>query len=112
MTQFKWEKKGKIFDPNGESVFMQNYAQNPNAIELEDRIRIYFTTRPQKSEDGSFISYTSFADFDKNNLSKILYIHKEPILNLGKMGDFDQFGIMPGSLVQLKEKKMKYGSIM
>lgn len=104
MAQFHWEKKGKIFDPTGISPFMQSYAQNPNAIELEDRIRIYFTTRPERSADGSFVSHTSFADFDKNDLSKIIYVHKKPVLELGNVGDFDQFGIMPGSIVQLKEK--------
>ena len=103
MTRFNWEKKGKIFDPTGISPFMQSYAQNPNAVELEDRVRIYFTTRPQKSEDG-FVSYTSFVDFDKNDLSKILYVHKEPVLQLGDIGDFDQFGIMPGSVVRIKDK--------
>lgn len=83
---------------------MQNYAQNPNAIELTDRIRVYFTTRPEKSKDGKFVSYTSFADFDKNDLTKILYVHKEPVLQLGTAGDFDQFGMMPGSIIEMKEK--------
>jgi predicted GH43/DUF377 family glycosyl hydrolase len=73
-------------------------------LELEDRIRIYFTTRPGKSADGSFVSYTSFADFDKNDLSQVIYVHKEPVLQLGGIGDFDQFGIMPGSVVHVKEK--------
>jgi hypothetical protein len=104
MIQFIWEKKGKIFDPTGVSPFMQNYAQNPNAIDLGDKIRVYFSTRPQKSVDDSFVSYTSFVDFDRNDLSRILYVHKEPVLHLGNPGDFDQFGIMPGSIVQLKEK--------
>lgn len=100
MTSFNWIKKGKIFDPTGIGPNMQSYAQNPNAIELEDRVRIYFTTRPAKSADGKFVSYTSFADFDKNDLRKVLYVHKDPVLPLGGPGDFDQFGIMPGSIVQ------------
>jgi len=105
MVKFNWVKKGKIFDPTGMGPFMKNYAQNPNAIDLGDRVRVYFTTRPERSEDGSFISYTSFVDLDRNNLTKILYVHKEPVLNLGEPGTFDQFGIMPGSVIYLKDKK-------
>jgi predicted GH43/DUF377 family glycosyl hydrolase len=104
MTKFIWEKKGKIFDPNGMGPFMQNYAQNPNALELEDRVRVYFTTRPLKSPSDSFVSYTSFVDLNRNNLSEVIYVHTNPILPLGNAGDFDQFGIMPGSLVNVKEK--------
>jgi hypothetical protein len=104
MKRFNWEKRGKIFDPRGSSSYMDSYAQNPNALELSDRIRIYFTTRPMKTIDGTFVSYTSFADFDKDDLSKIIYVHKEPVLPLGGIGEFDQFGIMPGSLVELKEE--------
>jgi hypothetical protein len=103
MYQFKWEKKGKLFDPTGIGPFMQNYAQNPNAIDLGDKIRVYFTTRPGKSDEGLFVSYTSFVDLDRYDLSKVLYVHKEPVLKLGNCGDFDQYGIMPGSIVHLKE---------
>src|SRR5579862_296467 len=102
MTRFNWEKRGKIFDPTGLSPLMQSYSQNPNAIELDDRVRIYFTTRPERSKDG-FISYTTFADFDRYDLSKILYVHKEPVLQIGGRGEFDQFGIMPGSIVRVDE---------
>lgn len=104
MKEFYWEKKGKVFDPTGISDSMQSYAQNPNALELEDRIRVYFTTRAARSLDGGFISNTSFVDLDKKDFSKILYINKIPVLTAGNIGDFDEFGIMPGSVVHIKEK--------
>jgi len=99
----RWEKKGKIFDPTDKFSWMKQYAQNPNALELEDRLRIYFTTRPDRASDGSIVSYTSFIDVDKNDLSKILYVHEKPVLSLGEIGEFDEFGIMPGSLVKYGE---------
>src|SRR5580658_2943443 len=105
MRHFEWIKKGKIFDPTGVSNDMQNYAQNPNAVELEDRIRLYFTTRPNKSADGSFVSFISFIDVDKNNFNNVLYINKSPVLQLGNLGEFDEFGTMPGSVIYIKENK-------
>jgi hypothetical protein len=104
MTRFIWEKKGKIFDPIGVSDSMQNYAQNPNAVELEDRVRVYFTTRPSISKDGTFKSNTSFVDLDRRDLKNVIYVHKVPVMKFGEVGEFDEFGIMPGSIIQLKEK--------
>jgi|SRR6185312_999348 len=104
MRQFHWIKKGKIFDPTGISEYMHSYAQNPNVIELEDRMRIYFTTRPDKDKDGAFVSYISFIDIDKNDFTKILFINRIPVLSLGKTGEFDEFGTMPGSIIYIKER--------
>jgi len=83
---------------------MHSYAQNPNVIELEDRMRIYFTTRPDKDKDGAFVSYISFIDIDKNDFTKILFINRIPVLSLGKTGEFDEFGTMPGSIIYIKER--------
>lgn len=61
----------------------------------EDRLRVFFATRPKND-----ITLTSFCDLDLNDLSKILYIHDKPILELGNAGYFDQFGIMPSSIIE------------
>lgn len=100
-----WIKKGKIFDPRNRFSWMQEYAQNPNAIVLQDRIRVYFTCRPQRSSDGSCTSRIGFVDFDRHDLSKIIYVHDQPVLELGGIGDFDEFGTMPGSIINIPEKK-------
>ncbi len=103
-SNMKWIKKGKIFDTRHRFDWMHHYAQNPNALVLEDRLRVYFTCRPRRQSDGSCVSYTTFVDLDRDNLSEVLYIHNRPVLELGRIGDFDQFGIMPGSVVSLEEK--------
>ena len=41
-----------------------------------------------------YISYPTFLDLDMNSPEKILYIHDKPILELGGLGAFDQYGIM------------------
>lgn len=101
---FKWIKKGKIFDPRKRFEWMHEYAQNPNALVLEDRIRVYFTCRPKRSDDGSCTSRIGFVDLSRNDPSEVIYIHDEPVLDLGGVGDFDEFGTMPGSIIHIKDK--------
>lgn len=55
-------------------------------------MRVYFTTRTQKHENGRLKSLLAYVDLDKNNLFNILKISEKPILDLGKRGHFDEFG--------------------
>lgn len=96
---FNWIKKGLIFDPSNKFDWMMNYAQVPTVLELEDRLRIYFTTRPLPDKEKNFISNISFLDVDKSDPLKILYVHNKPILQLGGPGTFDEFGIHPTSVL-------------
>lgn len=96
-----WEKKGLIISACGQKEWMVSHIQNPCAIELENYVRIYFTTRP-KSQNGQYRSVTAYMDLDKNDLSKICYISDNPILEYGNRGTFDEDGIMPGTIVQKK----------
>ena len=98
-----WERRQKVFDPSGQSTWMDSYAQNPNALELSDRIRIYFTCRPKRDTNGTFVSYTAFVDVEKKEPFKVIEIASEPCLSLGGPGDFDEFGIMPGSVLYVSE---------
>jgi predicted GH43/DUF377 family glycosyl hydrolase len=75
-------------------TWSNSHAQVPTLLLKEDRLRVYFATRPKKD-----ITLTSFCDLDLNDLSKILYIHNKPILELGEAGTFDQYGIMPSSVI-------------
>lgn len=105
MTKLMWEKKGLLFDPTKyRTEWMFNYAQNPNVLELEDRIRVYFTTRPARDKNGNCISNTAYADFTKEEPFKLIGISERPLLEFGGPGDFDEFGIMPGSLVKIPER--------
>lgn len=69
---------------------MNSHAQIPTVLVREDRLRIYFATRPQPN-----LSLTTFLDVDIHNPSRILYVHSKPILEIGAPGLFDEQGIMP-----------------
>ena len=103
--KLNWNKLGKIFDPaDHRTQWMFSYSQNPNVLELEDRLRIYFTCRPPKDSIGETVSITAFADFENKEPFKLIEVAKKPVLELGGPGDFDQFGIMPGSIISKPDK--------
>lgn len=103
----KWNKKGFIFSPTGEFEWSKCYAQVPTPIELDDRVRVFFTTRGEP-QNGLFKSYTTFVDLNKENLKEQIYIHDSPIIELGAHGAFDEFGFMPGSIIKRQNTLLLY----
>ncbi len=99
----KWIKRGHIFKPDGSFDWSTSHAQIPRAIVLEDRIRIFYATR-YFDENKLPLSQTSFIDVDKNDLTKVLSLHEEPSLELGKEGNFAEHGIHPTMLIQDQEE--------
>lgn len=98
-----WEKRGFIYGVSQEADWMKSYAQVPTALLLEDRIRIYITVRPEQKT-----SMVTFVDVDIHDPKKVLYVHKEPILPLGKPGTFDEFGIMPAAVLNVGNEVWLY----
>jgi hypothetical protein len=100
----KWRKLGHLFDPTQHRTpWMHHYAQNPNVLELNDRLRIYFTCRPERDENGNCVSNTAYADFENEMPFNLIGVAEQPVLMLGGPGDFDEFGIMPGSVLKNEE---------
>lgn len=74
---------------------MNSHAQCPTAVVLEDRIRIFFSARYENQQ-----SLPTYIDVDKSNPSIILYEHDSPILDFGRLGTFDENGIIPSFFIQ------------
>lgn len=91
----KWIKSGKIFDPTTHFAFKDyvGFAQSPQTLVLKDRVRVYFSIR-KSDASGKFVSHVSFVDFDKN-LKEIINVATQPVIELGKLGTFDEHGIFP-----------------
>lgn len=96
---FKWNKKGLIFSPNNRYPWMHSHAQCPFPLDFGDFIRVYFATREQYQSDMCR-AYGGFVDLDKNDLKKIINVSSEPLMELGGLGEFDEFGSMPISVVK------------
>ena len=99
----KWKKLGVIFDPaqvKNRPEWMHSFAQAPNTIIFDDYVRVYFTCRPLPSERKQFVSYCAFVDLDRKDLKRIVRIAQSPVLSLGGVGSFDEFGTYPVSFAR------------
>jgi predicted GH43/DUF377 family glycosyl hydrolase len=83
---------------------MQTHASIPVPDLIhDDLLRIYFGTR-----DGKGRSQIGFVDVDPGDPTRILSVSREPVLPLGRMGTFDDNGIMPSWLVKHQGKRFLY----
>jgi hypothetical protein len=110
MNAFKWNKKGKIFDPANvvSPEWMNEFAQAPCVLPFDDFIRVYFSCRPKPDTNGQYVSYSGFVDLDKKDFSKIKAISKQPVLRLGDLGSFDEFGTYPVSVIRHNNEVWAY----
>lgn len=104
-TGMKWIKKGLIFCPDGGAEWNQNlYAHVVCADNSSsERVRLYYSARDSKGR-----CQASFIDLDPSDLSRVLYVHPEPILPLGQPGSFDDCGIMPTWYLQHQGQHLLY----
>src|SRR3954465_15068851 len=107
-SKFNWKKLGLVFEAKGQYEWMESYTTPVAAIVLDDRIRIYFSTRSKADANGNFISQCTFVDVDKGNPTKVIYIHNKPVIELGKPGTFDEFGVMVAKPCMYKGKVYLY----
>ncbi|WP_374691556.1 hypothetical protein [Accumulibacter sp.] len=103
-----WRKLGMLFRPAGRLPWMHEFAQVPTSLLLPDRLRVYFSCRPQREADGSCLSYSGFVDLDRSDPQTVLEVSPEPVLELGEAGCFDQFGVMAGSVVAVGDEFWLY----
>lgn len=106
----RWKKMGKIFNPL-DYEFSQKYigfAQSPQAIVFDDFVRIYFSIR-KKSDNGKFLSHIEFVDMDKS-FKRVINTSKHSVIELGKLGTFDEHGIFPMNVLKYQGKIYAYTS--
>jgi len=108
MEKLVWKKNGLIFDLSKieKPKWMQEFAQAPHVLHYKDFIRIYFSCRSFPDKNNQYVSYSAFVDFDFD--FKIINIAKEPILELGELGCFDEFGTYPVSIIKKDEEYLCY----
>lgn len=101
----KWEKKGLVYCPDGQYSWAKHSALTPTPILLDETtIRVYAGFRDQNG-----LSRIGFVDVSAQNPSEVKQVSKEPLLNLGKPGTFDDNGMILGDVIRIeKEIRMYY----
>ena len=107
---FMWRKLGKVFTPQDVSgrIWLKEFAQAPSTLVFEDFVRVYFSCRPQADENGQYVSYSAYVDLDRTDLFKIRHISEQPIMSLGGLGEFDEFGVYPVSVIRSGDEIRAY----
>lgn len=107
---FTWKKQGRVFNPTDikDRPWLKEFAQAPAVLIFDDFIRVYFSCRPPADEHGQFVSYSAFVDLNRKNLFDVIKVSESPILKLGKLGTFDEFGTYPVSVIRHDDKVRAY----
>jgi len=99
-----WKKKGLIFHTNNQFLWMKTHASFPVIEKLNSELyRIYFSPRDEKNR-----SHIAFIEIDIRNPKEILRLSKESVMIPGKLGSFDDSGVMASSIVNHNGKKFLY----
>lgn len=107
---FKWKKLGRVFNPQTISgvEWLNEFAQAPSVLIFPGFVRVYFSCRPKPDSKGQYTSYSAFVDLNRENLFEIVGLAPAPILSLGSLGTFDEFGTYPVSVIRDNAKVIAY----
>lgn len=99
---FSWRKRGLVFDPARfeRPEWMDSFAQAPATLVFEHSVRVFFCCRPKPDANGQYVSYAAYVDLDRSDLTRVLHVSPQPIMALGALGTFDQFGTYPVSVIR------------
>ena len=102
--KIKWQKKGLVITPNPDIWWMRTHAMVPTPQHIRDSLyRIYFASRNDKNQ--SFIGY---ALIDMNEPETVLEYSNKAVLGPGRLGAFDDNGVMPSCLVFIGNDLLLY----
>ncbi len=93
----KWQKMGLIYGPDSKSSWAKNSALQPTPLSRSAArtIRIFAGFR---DEEG--VSRIGYVDLSGDDPSKVLKVSREPALNIGQSGAFDENGVVPCAVVE------------
>lgn len=99
----KWRKLGKVFDVNNSTPdgYMVSHAMMPCPYHIKgDIYRIYFSSRDITNRSRPFS-----IDMNINFPLETFGLSKEPILDLGELGCYDDSGVMPTCIYNVGDDK-------
>lgn len=107
---FSWEKLGKVFTPQEvpNREWLKEFAQAPSTLIFDDYVRVYFSCRPPSDGSGQYVSYSAYVDLDRSDLFRVLRVSERPVLELGGLGEFDEFGTYPFSAIRDGDRVRAY----
>lgn len=104
MTGTAWERLGLVFRAEGQRPWMRTHSQMPHAERIEGSVfRVYFTCRDERNR-----SHIAWLAVDLERPSEILELASEPLMGPGRVGRFDDVGIMSSCMVETGGERRFY----
>lgn len=102
MTVWRWRKLGAIWNATGDRWWAKTHAMVPTPIIREGGlIRVYFSSR-----DARNIGRVGYLDIDAGDPTRIVRVSREPVLDIGMPGAFDDNGVLGCSVVRLPDGRL------
>jgi predicted GH43/DUF377 family glycosyl hydrolase len=90
-----WRKLGLVHVPTGDLWWARGYAHLPTAYRRPSgELRIYFA-----GLDENRFGRIGYVDVDTDDPTRVIAVGKEPVLDLGQIGTFEDSGVVPCSIV-------------
>lgn len=100
----KWEKLGQVFNPHGQFDWVNTHAMLPVIDHVNgDLYRIYFSGR-----DVENISRIGYVVININDPSNIIELSSKPVVDIGRLGCYDDNGVSPTCIVNRNGEKFLY----
>lgn len=105
----RWVDRKRLFSLREHiaPTWMRSHVQNPCAVLLRDRVRVYVNSRPARPDLGT-VSLPGFVDLALDDLTRIIGVSDEPVLDLGGRGCFDEHGCMSSSVLHVGDALWMY----
>lgn len=96
MAGIRWNKRGLIYTVDSRLPWAKTHAQIPTVAGMRDgAVQILFSSRD--ASNRSAIASLEVVDGDP---AHVLNVKRTPVMDLGKLGTFDDCGTMPSSVVE------------
>lgn len=100
----RWHKLGRVYCPPGDQPWLREYAHLPTPVAVEaGRVRVYFA-----GLDAQKFGRIGYVDLSANDPTRVLHTSREPVLDLGEPGLFDDCGVNPSCVVRVGDRWRMY----
>lgn len=104
MNRLRWVKRGVVYCVDERLPWARSHAQIPTIESVNpESLSVLFSSR-----DSANRSMIAKIELDPHSPSRILCVYPQPILPLGKLGAFDDCGMMPSSVVDWRGDRYLY----
>lgn len=99
-----WRKLGRVYGPDGSLTWARHTALTPTPwCRDEETIRVYAGFR-----DYEGVSRIGWVDLDSRDPRRVKGVAREPVLDVGRPGAFDDNGVILGDLILAGEELRMY----